>query len=120
MTHGKIGKITGTENGPFIIHENITRIEIDFDDFATWSVTHTKTGMRFPWSFTTEEAATAFCDDVLPVMPWDEVDARISGSQEIAEWGMNEPTKEQKDAVRLCAVKRGGIRAHIRTTLAER
>jgi hypothetical protein len=76
--------------------------------------------MRFPWSFTTKEAATAFCDDVLPLMAWDKVDAKISEhNASTSTWGMNEPTKEEKDGVRSCAAKRGGIRAKVRTAVAK-
>ena len=90
MTHGAVGEISGVECGPFIVHRNLNTIKVDFEEFPTWSVTHPRSGMRFPWSFTTEEAALAFCNDVLPVMEWDKIDATFDGNSSLATWGRNE------------------------------
>lgn len=120
LTHGETTKLSGFRHGLFFIHKNITVLELDFDEWPCWSVTHIKSGMRFPWSFMTEESAVAFSEDVLPVMPWAEIQATIPvDNSHIATWGMNEPTKEQKDIVKALAAKRGGFRASVKTVNRE-
>ena len=118
-THKGTLEITGTMCGQFLVHKNITTLELDFDQFPCWSVTHVKTGMRFPWVFMTEEAAIAFSEDVTPVMAWDKIAPEMAADNSAtATWGKNEPTKEEKQAVGALAKKRGAFKAAVRTANA--
>lgn len=109
---GKEMRLTGEKNGPFLIHKNVQPVFVEGDDLIAWSVTHIRTGLRFPWAFFTNEAAEAFAQDVLPVMDWDSIQAELPKDrfENKAVWLKGMPTKEQHERIVRLSKQRGGIR----------
>ena len=114
LINGSSGKITGRRSGPFLVHQTLTEVYCGTDEFPCWSVTHVKSTIKFPWTFMTEEAALAFCNDVLPIMRWNEVEAALDQvGERKAKWVSNGPSDQQHDLVIEAAAKRGGFRARV-------
>ncbi len=111
VTGGSFVNIQGKPHGLFLVHENEQKSFLEGEFVPVWSVTHIKTGARFPWGFLTEEAATAFADDVLPLMNWEGVETKDpDDSMKVkAVWVACKPTKEQTMAIKNAYKRRGGF-----------
>lgn len=97
--------IRGKKRGFFIIHQNAGMVFLQGDDVPAWCITHMQSATRFPWCFLTEEAASAFADDVLPMMDWEAVDVQAPDDIMMVKaiWSSPRPTKEQNAAIWLAS-----------------
>jgi hypothetical protein len=95
--------VRGTPCGPFLIHKPLGGI-----DLGDWTVSHRKTGLRFPCSFLTREDARKFAKEVQSVMDFEAIEvAAPTGRDFKCEWTKGAPTVKQKEKVKKLMKKFG-------------
>ncbi len=84
-------EIMGVVVGLFLIHPYM-----DFEDGEVYRVTHTKSGLRFPWNFPTQKAAKEFALAMASLWDWESVEflgPKKNGTNTIAKV-TNKPTRD--------------------------